>query len=257
MSVIPIALQLYSIRHDAEKDLRGVLMQVAEMGYQGVEFAGLYGHDAAAVRKMLDEAGLVTAGAHTPLGDLLGDGFTQTVEVNQALGNRYVIIPWLPEEWRNSRVALEKTVKLLNELAERLSPYGMQVGYHNHAFEFLPVSGLEAGELPWDVILRNTRPEVVMQLDVGHVLRAGSDPLAVLERFPGRARTVHLKDFSPTNEAALLGEGDVPWPDVFRLCATVGGTDWYIVEQETYPVPPLESVRRCLERLKAMLAAAA
>ena len=91
-----------------------------------------------------------------------------------------------------------------------------------------------------------------MQLDTGNAMHGGADPIPFLERYPGRAVTVHLKEFSRTNPKVLLGEGEVRWEEVFRLCESVGGTEWYIVEQESYPYPPLESVERCLKNLRAM-----
>ena len=69
---------------------------------------------------------------------------------------------------------------------------------------------------------------------------------------PGRALTVHLKEYSATNERALIGEGDVRWPEIFTLCERDGGTEWYIVEQESYAYPPLECVDRCLQKLREM-----
>lgn len=91
-----------------------------------------------------------------------------------------------------------------------------------------------------------------MQLDTGNALVGGAEPAPILKRYPGRALTVHLKEHSATNDKALIGEGDVDWPLIFDLCENVGGTEWYIVEQETYPVPPLEAVRNCLENLRKM-----
>ncbi|MHC4479997.1 MAG: sugar phosphate isomerase/epimerase family protein, partial [Planctomycetota bacterium] len=93
---------------------------------------------------------------------------------------------------------------------------------------------------------------VVMQLDTGNALQGGADPVSVLRRYPARARTVHLKEHSASGEAVLVGEGDVAWDDVFDACESVGGTEWYIVEQESYPHPPLQCVARCLEALRGM-----
>jgi len=136
----------------------------------------------------------------------------------------------------------------LEEIAERLKPFGMRTGYHNHSAEFSPLEG----EMPWDTLFGNTSPEVVMQLDTGNCLRGGPDPVVFLERYPGRALLVHLKEYSKANDKAILGEGDVRWSEVFRLCETIGGTRWYIVEQESYAFPPLECVERCLQALRQM-----
>ncbi|MCS7220057.1 MAG: sugar phosphate isomerase/epimerase [Anaerolineae bacterium] len=248
MTRIPIALQLYSVREECARDLPGTLAAIAKMGYEGVEFAGYYGYSAAELRKMLDDLGLKVAGTHISLDTLLGDNLPKTIEFNRTLGNRFLIVPGLPEERRNSRAAWLQTARLFNEIAERVAPEGMLVGYHNHHIEFVPMDG----ELPWDTFFSNTRQDVIMQLDTGNAMYGGADPVPFLERYPGRALTVHIKEFSRTNDKALIGEGDVRWNDVFRLCETVGGTQWYIVEQESYAYSPLECVDRCIKALKAM-----
>ncbi|GAB4522300.1 MAG: sugar phosphate isomerase/epimerase [Anaerolineae bacterium] len=248
MTRIPIALQLYSVREDCARDLAGTLEAVARMGYEGVEFAGYHGYSASQLRKLLDDLGLRVAGAHVGLDTLLGDELSRTIEFHQVLGNRFLIVPGLPEERRRSRAAWLETAALFNEIAEKVAEHGMAVGYHNHHIEFSPLEG----ELPWDTFFGNTRRDVVMQLDIGNAMHGGADPLVFLRRYPGRARSVHLKEYSATNEKALIGEGDAPWAEVFALCESVGGTEWYIVEQESYAYPPLECVDRCLRALRAM-----
>ncbi|HMP39224.1 MAG TPA: sugar phosphate isomerase/epimerase [Roseiflexaceae bacterium] len=248
MSRIPIALQLYSIREDAARDLPGVLQAVAAMGYEGVEFAGYYGHSAADIRAMLDTYGLQVAGAHVGLDTLLGDELERSVEFHQILGNRFLIVPGLAEARRSSRAAWLETARLMNEVADRLAPHGMRTGYHNHAIEFAPLDG----ELPWDTFFGNTRREVIMQFDVGNALHGGGEAPPFLERYPGRAVTVHVKEYAAGNDTALIGEGDVDWRAIFHLCETIGNTEWYIVEQESYAYPPLECVERCLQNLRAM-----
>lgn len=248
MARIPLALQLYSVRKDCENDLPGTLEAVAKMGYEGVEFAGYYGRDAATLRALLDDLGLKVAGSHIGLDTLLGDRLEETVEFNRVLGNRFLIVPGLAESRRSSRAAWQETARLMNEIAARVKPHGMKTGYHNHHIEFQPMDG----ELPWDTFFGNTDKDVVMQFDTGNALHGGADTPPFLQRYPGRALTVHLKEYSKTNDKALIGEGDVPWNTVFDLCETIGGTEWYIVEQESYAFPPLECVDRCLQNLKAM-----
>jgi sugar phosphate isomerase/epimerase len=248
MASIPIALQLYSVREDCARDLPGVLRAVAAMGYDGVEFAGYHGRSSEELRAMLDEDGLRCAGTHTPFVSLLPDQIEATIAFNHTLGNRFLIAPSLPEERRNSRDAWLQTAGLFNEAAETAAPHGMRVGYHNHWVEFTPMDG----ELPWDTFFGNTREDVVMQLDTGNALLGGADPVPFLQRYPGRALTVHLKEYSATNDQALIGEGDVKWDELFALCEGQGGTEWYIVEQETHVYPPLECVDRCLRKLREM-----
>jgi sugar phosphate isomerase/epimerase len=249
MTRIPIALQLYSVREDCQKDLPGTLASVAGMGYEGVDFAGYYGYEAKELRAMLDDLGLRAAGCHTGLSTLMGDELARTVAFNQILGNRYLVVPGLAEEYRNSRDAWQRTADLFNEIAAQLEPEGMFTGYHNHHIEFTPY---EDGLTPWDIVYGNTQDRVVMQIDVGNALHGGGDPLACLQRYPGRALTVHLKEYAADKDQVILGEGDVDWSRIFEEVESQGKTEWYIVEQESYPYLPLESVRRCLENLKAM-----
>lgn len=248
MSKIPITLQLYSVREDCARDLSGTLKAVSKMGYEGVEFAGYYERDAKELRTLCDDMGLKVVGTHIGLDTLLGDELKRTVEFNKILGNRFLIVPGLDESRRNSRAAWLDTAKVFNEIAELLEPEGMRTGYHNHSIEFAPMEG----ELPWDTFFGNTRSDVVMQLDIGNALHGGADPVPFLERYPGRATLVHLKEYSSTNEKALIGEGEVRWNEMFALCENSGGTEWYIVEQESYAFPPIECVDRCLQNLRKM-----
>ena len=245
---IPIALQLYSVRDDCAGDLSLTLQAVAQMGYEGVEFAGYYDRTAEELRGMCDDLGLKVAGTHTGIDTLLGDALAKTVAFNKALGNPYLIVPGLPAEYQGSTQAWRETAKLFNDIAEKIADEGMFTGYHNHTGEFTPMED----EIPWDIFGENTREDVVMQIDIGHALRAGADPVSYIERYPGRSTLVHLKEYSATNDAANVGEGEIPWEAVFHACETVGGTAWYIVEQESYAYPPLECAERCIENLRKM-----
>jgi len=252
MVKIPVALQLYSVRDDCARDLPGTLKAVAEMGYEGVEFAGYHGRSADELRKMLNDLGLKVAGTHIGIDTLLGDELKKTVKFNKTIGNQYLIVPWLPDQYRSSKDAWLKTARLMNDIAKKVKPEGMRVGYHNHAVEFQPIDG----EMPWDIFFGAAVPDVVMQLDTGNAMhgKVSSDGvLEIVKRYPGRAVTVHLKEFSSKNEKALIGEGEMRWKQFFKLCETVGGTEWYIVEQESYAYKPLECARRCVENLRKML----
>lgn len=246
-----VALQLYSVREDCARDLEGTLKAVREMGYIGVEFAGYHGRDAKELRKMLDDLGLQVSGTHIQLETLLGDELGRTVEFNHELGNRYLIVPAVSEEWRRTKEDWRKLAELFNEISERVKPDGMFVGYHNHMVEFQRIDG----ELPWDIFFSTANQDVVMQLDVGNAMRGGAkveELFEVIRRYPGRAKSIHVKEFSATNPDAIVGEGEVDWVKMFELCEGVGGTEWFIVEQESYAYAPIECVRLCLEKLKGM-----
>ncbi|GBC94923.1 Inosose dehydratase [bacterium HR16] len=245
---IPIAVQLYSVRDDCAKDLPGTLAAIAKMGYEGVEFAGYYGYSAKDLRKLLDDNGLKCCGTHIGINTLLGDELHRTIEFNQILGNKFLIVPGLPGEYTSSRKAWLDTAKLFNEIAAKVKPYKMRVGYHNHTSEFKPLDG----ELPWDTFFGNTVKDVVMQFDTGNAMHAGAKAADFLRKYPGRAATVHLKEYSKSNPNAVLGEGDINWKEIFELCETIGKTEWYIVEQETYAYPPLKTIEMCLQNMKRM-----
>ncbi len=248
MSKIPVGLQLYSVREDCAKDPAGVIAQVAKMGYAGVEFAGYHGRSAEELRKMLDDNGLKCCGTHTGIQTVQDDQLQATIEFALTLGNPYLIVPGLPEPWRNSRDAWLRTAEFFNALSEKVADHNLLCGYHNHHIEFTAMDG----ELPWDTFFGNTNCDVVMQLDTGNAMHGGADPVPFLSKYPGRALTVHLKEFSATNPKALIGEGDMKWAEFFPVCDKMGGTEWYIVEQESYAYPPMECVAKCLENLKAM-----
>jgi len=236
------------VRHDMEKNVPATLEAVAKMGYEGVEFAGYFGWSAEDLRALLNRCGLCCAGTHTRLDSLSPENLAETVRYNRVLGNRFLIVPSLPKECSSSRSAWLETASLFNDLAASAAPEGMMVGYHNHFVEFQPLDG----ELPMDTFFGNTGADVVMQLDLGNAIHGGGDPLSFLIRYPGRSRTIHLKEYASGYDKALIGEGEVDWPQVFRLCEEQGVTEWYIVEQESYAYPPLECVQRCIENLRAM-----
>jgi sugar phosphate isomerase/epimerase len=254
MARIPIAVQLYSVRHDCEKDLAGTLTRIKKMGYEGVEFAGWYGNDAATLKKLLDDNGLACAGAHVGIDTLLGDNFEASVAFHRTLGNKYLIVPGLASKWTDSTEAWKHTASVFNEISAALKPHKMVTGYHNHHTEFKAFT--EGGELPWDTFFGNTNSEIVMQFDTGNALHGGSsgDALSFLTRYPGRAQTIHLKDYDIKNDsyAPTTGEGDVPFTEIFSVCESVGNTDWYIVEYEDNAYPSLEGIERCFNNLKKM-----
>lgn len=248
MSTIPVGLQLFSVRDDLAKDLPGTLAAVAKMGYEGVEFAGYHGYQARELRRILDGNGLRCCGTHLDVEALLGDEFARTVEFSQALGNRNLVVASLPRERASTRAQWLQHAHLFAELAAKAKAVGMRIGYHNHAVEFQPVDG----EMPWDTIFGNTSPEVVMQLDTGNAVSGGGDPIATLKRYPGRAVTIHLKEYKGGHGRAIIGEGDTRWDEIFALCEGAGTTEWYIIEQGSSKLTQLECVARCREALRRM-----
>lgn len=240
---LPVGLQLYSVREQCAKDLPGTLEAVAKIGYKGVEFAGYHGRSAKDLRKMLDDLGLVTCGTHTPYESVLDDKLKETIEFNQILGNRFLIVPWM--EGKTKQAWLDKA-KLFNELAEKVKADRMFVGYHAHAHDFQLLEGVSA----WDLFFGNTKREVIMQLDTSNCLDGGADPMTVLKKYPGRGRSIHLKAHGGGAEA-VIGEDKVDWPAVFKFCESKGRTEWYVVEHESGK-DPIDAVKRCYGALKKM-----
>jgi len=245
---IPLGLQLYSVRAECEKNLPGTIAAVADIGYQGVEFAGFYDYSAQDLRKLLDDNGLKCCGSHTQLDTLLGDNLPKTIEFNKIIGNKYLIVPWLDPNKYNSVEGWKKAADMFNELAEKVEPHKMQVGYHNHSHEFTAVDG----QIPWDIFFGNTRKDVIMQCDTGNAMIGGGEVIPYLKRYPGRAVTIHLKEYSATNKNAIIGEGDIPWEELLNLCETIGGTKWYIIEEEKDVYPPLKAAELCYKNFRKL-----
>jgi sugar phosphate isomerase/epimerase len=239
-----VALQLYAVRHECERDLEGTLKSVASMGYDGVEFAGFYGRLASEIRGMLDAYDLAVAGAHVPLDTLSGSQWQSTVDYHLAIRNTHLIIPWLGESYRGGKDTWLQTATLFNRISANLRPHGLRTGYHNHNFEFRNIGG---GETAWDIVAKNTDPDFVMQMDTGNALEGGADAAEYIRRYPNRSTTIHLKEYPD----ALLGDGKVSWTPVFKAIKEQDSTQWVIVEQEGDLYPPLQYVDRWLRRLRA------
>ncbi len=246
---LPVGVQLYSVRDNCAKDLPGTIAAVAKMGYQGVEFAGYHNYKAPDLRKLLDDNGLRCCGTHTAMDTLSDANLAATIEFNRTLGNKYLIVPYLAVEGPNAKDEWLKIADRFNALAEKVKPAGMWVGYHSHLNDFKPVDG----QIPWDILFGKANSDVVMQMDTSNAASAGADPVAYLKRYPGRSRTIHIKEFSKTNKNAIMGEGDVKFAEVFTLCETTGKTEWYIVEEENKTNnPPMTVIDLCLKNYKKM-----
>lgn len=245
---VPIGLQLYSVRREFGKDQASVLAAVAKMGYQGVEFAGYFNRTAEDLRKMLDDNGLKCCGTHLSLDALMGDNLGKTIDFNKTLGNSLLIVPGFSPRRSGTRQAWVENARTFTNLAEKVKPHGMRVGFHNHVAEFTPLDG----ERPFDIFFANTPKDVVMQVDVGTAVEAGVDPVALFKKYPGRAASIHVKEFSKSNPKAYVGDGDAKWREIFTELEDQKATEWYIVEYEIEGMPPMESVSLCLQNLRKM-----
>jgi sugar phosphate isomerase/epimerase len=239
---IPLGLQLYSLREQCKTDLPGMLAAVSKIGYRGVEFAGYHGHSAKELRALLDDNGLLACGTHTPYPSVLEDKLKETVEFNRVIGNKFLIVPSL--EQSDSKQEWLRRARLFDDIAERLRPDGMWIGYHAHAHDFKQIDGVSA----WDIFFGNTSAQVIMQLDTGNCCAGGADPVAVLKKYPGRARTIHIKAYGGGPDA-VIGEDKIEWKQVFAWCEGKGGTEWYVLEHESGK-DALDAVTRSFAALK-------
>lgn len=250
MAKMGIALQLYTLRDETADDFPGTLRKVAELGYQGVEFAGYGGLSPDELKALLAELGLQAVGSHVGL-ERLKRHLDEEIAMNLAIGSKYVVCPWLSEEDRREP-DLASTIKLFTEAAAKLAQHGIQFGYHNHAFELEEKIG---GNWLFDEIFAQTPAEQVkVEMDVCWVKVAGQDPVAYIAKYAGRIPLIHLKDIRREADGSVLtvelGQGIVDLPAVIEASGQAG-VEWMIVEQDNCQNPPLQSVANSMDWLKA------
>jgi len=249
---LSVALQLYSVRDEMAKDFVQTLKKVKEMGYEGVEFAGLFGKSAQEVKEILKQIGLTPVSAHVPLAEMLADT-KKTMETYSDIGLKFIAIPYLPEELRPASGNFAKTLSDIKYVCEQARKYGLTMLYHNHDFEFEIVNG----EYYLDTIYK-TIPEDLLktEIDTCWVNVAGEEPSAYVMKYSGRAPIIHIKDFSmkgrvkPENMYELIGieptaksEGSEDFsfrpvgygvqnvPELLKTAEKVGAP-WIVVEQD-------------------------
>lgn len=245
-----LALQLYSVGEDAKKDLDGTLRRVKEMGYEGVEFAGLYGYDAAEVAEMLHKYGLIPVSAHVPLEEL-ETKFDEVAASYKQIGCPYLAVPYLIHALQPVSGNFEEAISRIEAVAKRYTEAGFIVSYHNHDFEFKTINGVLALDLLYE---RISEEYLKTQIDTCWANVGGVDPASYVLKYTGRAPTVHIKDFylkgKPQNHMYKLlcdkddrkeeegnfsyrpvGYGLQDVPKIMAACKKAG-TEWVIVEQD-------------------------
>ncbi|MDR3717192.1 MAG: sugar phosphate isomerase/epimerase [Bryobacteraceae bacterium] len=247
---IPIGLELYSVRDVLPKDLPGTLRAVAKQGYEVVEFYGSYvawtPEYAKEVRKILDETGLKCSSTHNGGDSFSGAGLQKAIDLNSILGSKYIVMAHPGREIATID-GWKEVATTLNQAATKFKAAGIKAGYHNHDAEWRPIGGVK----PIEVLAKNTDKDVMLQLDVGTCVATGNDPVAWIKANPGRIRSLHLKEWSPEKEyKVLFGEGKSPWKEIFAAAEKVGGVEFYLIEQEGYNTPSLETVETCLANFK-------
>jgi sugar phosphate isomerase/epimerase len=245
-----IALQLYTIRDLAGKDMLGTLGQVAEMGYKAVEFAGFGNASVEDVKARLEELDLRGISMHIGVDDLK----TKPDEVlsnARAIGCGYLVVAYVAEERRRTLEQVRELASQFNTYGDLCREAGMRFAYHNHNFEFDPVEDTTM----FEILLDSTDPSLVgLELDVFWAQYAGADPVETVQRLVGRVPLLHAKDMEAGGERrdAPVGEGILPWSDILREGAA-SGVEYFIVEQDN-PRNPLQDVAQSLRNLREMLA---
>jgi sugar phosphate isomerase/epimerase len=247
MAKIPVCLQMYTVRDDAQRDLDATLARVAELGYAGVELAGYAGKTAQEYKALLDTHGLRAVGAHVGV-DLVTGNPEQVISEAKLFGYDYVIVPWIGKPYTESLEGYRKLGEELAAVAPQYADAGLTLCYHNHAFEF----ELSEGEQTGLDVLFAAAPTLQAELDTFWVKKGGKDIPEYLRRLAGRVPLVHLKDMDASGSFAPVGTGTVDYPALFAA-AESAGVRFFMVEQDSCqePLTPLESIQTSIANLRA------
>ena len=255
-----IAYQLYSAREEAEKDLGNVLRQLAALGYDGVEFAGFYGHSAQDVRALLDETGLEAVSSHVPFQAIEEDMFS-VIATHLAVGCKWIAVPYLLDAERPGNPGFARVIAVIHRFARLCREADITLLYHNHDFEFATVSGTYALDFLYEAVPANL---LETEIDTCWVKYSGLDPADYVKKYAGRCPIVHMKDYAcdePTAPCQPLpasfrfrpvGMGSQNVPAVVRA-AVSSGAKWLVVEQDQPYVSPMEDAKASLAAIRAAL----
>ncbi|RVU00740.1 sugar phosphate isomerase/epimerase [Mucilaginibacter limnophilus] len=249
------AVQLYSVRDEMNKDPKGTLKKLADLGYTHIEHANynagerkFYGYPVKEFKTLLSDLGLKMPSGHTTMGrnhwDTATNDFTdewkRTVEDAAEIGQRYVISPSLGWGAKMTEDFMKPFMEQFNKCGEFCQKSSMKFAYHNHDFEFRDKVG---DVLVFDYMLQNTDPKLVTwQLDIGNMYIAGGMAADYINKYPGRFESMHVKDMKAVEggdahhkyESCVLGKGIVPVKDILKLGRKKGGTVLFVIEQEEY-----------------------
>ena len=240
-----ISIQLYSVRDETEKDMKGTLKTLAKMGYNGVEFAGYRDIPAKEMKACLDENGLICTGSHLGY-DVILDHLEAELEYNHILNNKYIICAWSDMKSADDAKRIAEGMEKAGEICAK---NGFVLAYHNHNHEF----GTENGKYFLDIFYENTSPEYVKaQLDIFWVTKGGEDALSYVKKYAGRLPLVHLKDMAADGENCDVGAGHVMDIPKIITAAKEGGTEYFAVELEKYKISPLDSAKASCDYLKTL-----
>ena len=232
------SLQLYSLRHEADKGFEALLGEVSKVGYTGVEFAGYGGLDAAAMKKLLVANKLKVVGTHVGA-QRLNEALEAELAYNKEIGTDYIVIPHYKME---TEADVKEAAKNFCELAPKIREAGFGFAYHNHAHEFKKPEGRYLMDLLCDLVPANLMD---VELDIFWAAFAGADYLSWMKGMNGRVKLLHIKQIKDyeSRKCVDLDEGIID----FREIITEGlklGVRHFILEQEEFEVSPYVSIKK-------------
>ena len=218
------------------EDFEGTLAQLAEIGFTEMEFAGYHGKTPFEVRNILDSFGLTTPASHVPL-QAIRENLDREIETAVALGQEYMVLPFLPENER-SLDSYRRVADLLNRVGEKTREAGITMGYHNHNFEF---DIHEGGRIGYDILTSETEPDLVMfEMDLFWAEDAGYDASFFFLKHPGRFPMIHVKDRAGSGEMVDVGRGYIDFQEIFSY-GSKGGFKHYFIEHDN-PTDGIDSM---------------
>jgi sugar phosphate isomerase/epimerase len=238
-----IGLQMYTLREETAQDFVGTLRKVAEIGYEGVEFAGYGGMTAEKLAALLQELNLKAIASHVSLAQL-STHLEEEIEFNLTIGSRYIICPYIAEEDRKEEAQWLSIFTQLDAIGRTCVERGIGFAYHNHEFELQQKVN---GAFVLDAMMQTVPQDVLlMELDACWVHHAGQLPKEYIARYSGRLPLLHLKDMRKLEHGEALtvelGQGEVDLTSIIKASGHAG-VEWLIVEQDKCSNPPLESIK--------------
>ncbi len=271
---LPVGIQVYGLRdllENTPENYKDVMKKVKNIGYDGVELAGLYGLTPEYVKSVLDEVGLIPISAHVPFVDMM-ENLDKVISDYSIIGVKYLVMPYMAEEYRPVNPdGFKSFLPLLNEVGKKIHDAGMTFLYHNHDFEFVK---LENGKWGYDEMFDSIPHDNLMsELDTCWCDVATGETPEFIEKYTNRIPVVHLKDYIKKGEVKNMykligidseddgsdtgyfgfrpvGFGQMIWEPIFEA-SVKAGANYVVVEQdEHYETDPLECARRSREYLR-------
>jgi sugar phosphate isomerase/epimerase len=233
-------LQLWTLRDTIETETINTLEKVSQIGYNSIEPYGFdgnfYGISAGEFRKFIEGLGMRLTSTHTGI-DL--ENCDKYIDAALEAGLEYLVLPSPGSREIKTAGDFKRLAEEMNLIGEKVSKAGMRFGYHNHAGEFI-----DTGQgIAYDILLENTDPELVcFQLDIFWIIKAGKDPLDYFDKYPGRFELWHVKDMDQSGESTVIGTGTIDYQEIFSN-AKLSGMKRFYVEQESYTIPPINSIK--------------